>query len=186
MSRFSDDGRSDPALIDAINAGDTHAFEVLYRRYRDWVISLAYRFTGDREASLDVMQETFTYFLSKVPGFRLTSRFKTFLYPVIRHTALAHRRKAGRESSSPPEVPSEPAGDAPSEAVEASREEIREMMASLPESQREVLLLRFVDGLSLEEIGQAMEIPLGTVKSRLHHGLRTLREDPRTRNFFGR
>ena len=52
--------------------------------------------------------------------------------------------------------------------------------------QREVLLLRFVDGLSLAEIAEAMDIPLGTVKSRLHNALQTLRQDERTRNFFER
>ena len=54
----------------------------------------------------------------------------------------------------------------------------------LPEEQREVLLLRFVDGLSLAEVAEAMDIPLGTVKSRLHNALTALRRDPRTREFF--
>ncbi len=54
------------------------------------------------------------------------------------------------------------------------------------EEQREVLMLRFVDGLSLAEIGEAMDIPLGTVKSRLHNALQTLRQDERTRAYFDR
>ena len=58
------------------------------------------------------------------------------------------------------------------------------VLASLSTEQREVLQLRFVDGLSLAEIADAMEIPLGTVKSRLHNALTSLRKDPRTKNFF--
>ena len=60
------------------------------------------------------------------------------------------------------------------------------VLATLPEEQREVLRLRFVDGLSLAEVAEAMDIPLGTVKSRLHHALQTLRQDERTRKFFER
>jgi RNA polymerase sigma-70 factor (ECF subfamily) len=55
---------------------------------------------------------------------------------------------------------------------------------ALPEQQCEVLMLRFVDGLALSEIATALEIPLGTVKSRLHNGLATLEKDPRTKAFF--
>jgi RNA polymerase sigma-70 factor (ECF subfamily) len=54
----------------------------------------------------------------------------------------------------------------------------------LSAGQREVLLARFVDEMSLEEIAAALEIPLGTVKSRIHNALATLRDDPRTRNYF--
>ena len=59
------------------------------------------------------------------------------------------------------------------------------MLANLPAQQREVLMLRFVDGFNLEEIANALEIPLGTVKSRLHNALKTLRDDPRTKELIG-
>ena len=88
--------RSDQELIAAINDGDSDAFEALYYRYRDWVVSLAYRFTGDRELALDVLQETFLYFVKKFPGFRLTAHLKTFLYPAVRNLSIAARRKAKR------------------------------------------------------------------------------------------
>src|SRR6266550_2615297 len=88
--------RSDQELIAAINGGDSHAFEALYHRHRDWVVSLAFRFTGDRELALDVLQETFLYFIKKFPGFRLTAQLKTFFYPAIRNLSIAARRKAER------------------------------------------------------------------------------------------
>src|SRR5437667_10369463 len=72
------DSRSDQELIAAINDGDSSAFELLYYRHRDWVVSLAYRFTGDRELAFDVLQETFLYFVRKFPGFRLTAQLRTF------------------------------------------------------------------------------------------------------------
>jgi RNA polymerase sigma-70 factor (ECF subfamily) len=58
------------------------------------------------------------------------------------------------------------------------------VVSGLPETHREVVLMRFVDGLTLEEIGQALDIPLGTVKSRLHNALAALRKDPRVLRFF--
>jgi RNA polymerase sigma-70 factor (ECF subfamily) len=58
------------------------------------------------------------------------------------------------------------------------------VLSNLPESHREVILLRFVDDFSLEEIASALEIPLGTVKSRLHHAIAALREDPRVARYF--
>src|SRR2546423_15536798 len=89
------DPRDDQQLIAAINCGDSAAFEVLYFRYRDWVVGLAHRIIGDSDAALDVMQETFLYFLRKFPGFKLTANFKTFLYPAVRNLAIAARQKAG-------------------------------------------------------------------------------------------
>ncbi len=59
------DLRTDLELVAAMNKGDSLAFEVLYYRYRDWAVNLAYRFTADRDLALDVMQETFLYFVKK-------------------------------------------------------------------------------------------------------------------------
>jgi RNA polymerase sigma-70 factor (ECF subfamily) len=177
--------RSDVELVAAINSGDAAAFEVLYLRHRDWVAALAYRFTGDSDASLDVMQETFLYFLRKFPGFRLTANLKTFLYPAVRHLAIAARQKAARYQATAAELEQLEHAPAPP-AASAEAGDLQVVLATLPEEQREVLLLRFVDGLNLAEIAEAMDIPLGTVKSRLHNALQTLRQDQRTRNFFER
>ncbi len=176
------DSRTDQQLIAAINAGDTEAFEALYRRYRDWSVSLAYRFAHDRDAALDVMQEAFIYLLRQFPGFELTARFTTFFYPVVRHLAHQRQRKVQRETA-PLTHAAEPFAsddDPPDEA----REALDALLAEMPEAQREAIVLRFVEGMSIEDIAAAMEVPPGTVKSRLHHGLRRLREDPRTKNFF--
>lgn len=179
---------SDQDLIDAANRGDVAAFEQLYLRYRDWVVNLALRFVPgrDRELALDVMQDTFMYLLRKFPGFELTAQLKTFLYPVVRHNALAmhrSRRLVGQKDDPPieswPHLGHELGQAMASDDLAA----LRAALEMLDPGQREVVILRFADDLSLQEIAQAMELPLGTVKSRLHHALRTLRADPRLQNY---
>lgn len=171
----TDNDISDVFLVARINNGDEEAFQQLYERYKDWVLRLAIRLTGDRELALDVLQETFIYVLSKFPGFELRARFKTFLYPVVRHTSIrlsqtSHRWDTIGEGNGAVEIPVE---DQPSEA--SRRDEFEQMLRGLPEPMRELLILRFVDGLDLQEIAQVLEIPLGTVKSRLHHAVERLR-----------
>ncbi len=170
-------------LIDAMNSGVEAAFEALYYRHRDWVVSLARKFTGSEHLALDVMQETFLYFLGKFPGFTLTCQLKTFLYPVVRNhslNAIGKTRKLHSgveetrvlENLAAPDVPPGVSDD------------FEVVLSSLSEDHRESLLLRFIDGLSLAEIAEATGIPLGTAKSRLHHAISKLREDPRTHEFF--
>jgi RNA polymerase sigma-70 factor (ECF subfamily) len=179
------DARNDLELIAAINNGDGAAFEALYFRHRDWVVGIAHRFTGDSNSALDVMQETFLYLLRKFPGFRLTASLKTFLYPAVRNLSIAARSKASRYQATATElerIEHTPA----SKVAETGIGDLAVVLAGLSEEHREVLLLRFVDGLSLGEIAQSAEIPLGTVKSRLHNALELLRRNERTKEFFER
>ena len=174
------DPRTDEELVEAANRGDVAAFEALYYRYRDWVVRLAQRLTGSRHDALDVLQETFAYLLGKFPGFRLRARMTTFLYPVVKHLAVNVRRREGRYVSDEELWGTLQAPDEP----RTSRAELAEIMRALPEAQTEVVLMRFVDDMGLAEIAEALAIPLGTVKSRLHNALRSLRDDPRTREYF--
>ncbi len=185
-----DDPRSDGELVDAINTGDDGAFEALYFRYRDWVHSVATRFTHDHDLALDVLQETFAYVLRKCPSLKLTAEMKTFLYPVIKHTAIALRSKSLRFVSddealanlnAPPDPPADPQGGP---RDESPRAELAPALRLLPTEQRETLLMRFVDDMTLQEIADALDIPLGTVKSRLHHALKTVRENENTQRYF--
>ena len=178
------DPRSDQELVAAANMGDAAAFEVLYRRHCDWVMNLAFRFIGDRDLALDVLQETFLYFLKKFPGFELTCQLRSFLYPAVRNLSIAARRQSGRHQSLDDQL-EEIAEQPPAATGAAARGQLAAALASLSSEHREVLLLRFVDGLSLNEIAEAMEIPLGTVKSRLHNALGILRRDERTKTLFG-
>jgi len=188
------DARTDAELIAAANAGDVAAFEAIYRRYRDWAVRLAWRFTGNEDDALDVLQETFAYLVRKIQagqatrrlglplpgGFRLTSSMTTFLYPAVKNLSTVARRKSGRFHSDDDALAAFPAKDDPP----AADSDLAAALASLPEGQREVLLMRFVDEMELSEIAEALAIPLGTVKSRLHNALDELRQNPRVKRYF--
>lgn len=180
------DRRSDEELVAICNVGDAieaaRAFEVLYRRHRDFVLRVARRFTRDRELALDALQETFTYLLHKFPpagaGLTLTARLQTLLYPVTKSSAITAVRKARRYAEGDAgldELPAEPPTE--SEPIDAA-------LAALSPERREVLMLRFVDDLSLAEIASALDVPLGTVKSRLHLAIKELREDSKIKDLF--
>ncbi|MEO0475479.1 MAG: sigma-70 family RNA polymerase sigma factor [Planctomycetota bacterium] len=180
-----DDPRNDHELIDAVNAGDAKAFESLYYRHRDYALRLAMRFTGERNLALDAVQDSFVYFYKKFPGFILTAKLTTFLYPVVKHNALSLKQKAKRAQGDTSEeaLKAQPAADN-NPAGSETGEDLNALLAGLPEAQREVLVMRFVDGLSVEEIGSALDIPVGTVKTRTHHAIRKLRESPAAKKYF--
>src|SRR5205823_804743 len=132
--RPADDPRTDAALVDALNRGDASAFDALYYRHRDWVVRLARRFTGSDDEALDVLQETFAYLFRKFPGFMLTAKMTTFLYPVVRNLSIAARRKRRSTEAINEEMPGfVAAGDA-----EAARSELAAAMANLSAVHREV------------------------------------------------
>lgn len=183
MSDDRPDHRSDELLVASIERGDTGAFEALYARYRDWVMALAWRFTQHEEDAHDVVQETFIYLLGKFPGFRLEARLTTFLYPAVKHIAIRVRDKRRRLDTT---GELSPVAGAVREASGVGEDgDLVHVLSSLSDDHREVILLRFVDELPLEEIAGALGIPLGTVKSRLHHAIGALRRDPRVRDYFG-
>jgi len=180
-----DDPRSDAELFEAINAGSDDAFEALYARHRDWVVGLALRFTRHHDAALDVLQETFMYLARKRPNLTLSAKLTTFLYPVVKHIAIAGNKKRRREPSLDPATIPQPVDHAQPQPADP-RQELRFVVDALPEHQREVVLLRFVDDMELADIARALDVPVGTVKSRLHHAMKTLRDDERVRNYFER
>lgn len=175
--------KSDRELVELANKGNPDAFEALYYRYRDWVYRLAWRFTGNQADALDVLQETFTYLLGKFPGFELTASMTTFLYPAVKHISNAILAKKHRFSSDN-EVLGEIAAPGPAGQTDRSRSELAAVLTILPNEQREILLMRFVDNMNLREIATALNLPVGTVKSRLYRALQTLRDDHRTRDYF--
>lgn len=169
----------DEELLQRAGAGDAEAFETLYRRHRDRVYRLASRFTGNEPDALDVLQEAFLYLLRKCPGLHLTASLTTFLYPAVKHLALNLRRRRH------PATDEEILLTVPDPATTSTpRAELAAALAGLAPEQREVVLLRFVDDMTLDEIATALDVPTGTIKSRLHRALETLRQDPRTRDYF--
>ncbi|MBC8146199.1 MAG: sigma-70 family RNA polymerase sigma factor [bacterium] len=171
------DPRTDQQLIAALNAGELDAFDALYFRYRDFVLRLARRWTGNDADALDVAQETFLYLAGKFPGFRLTSAMTSLLYPVVRNLSIAARKRSQRFAGD------ESLDRVPVESTDAT-DDLGDALRHLSDAHREVILMRFVDDLSLQEIADALQIPLGTVKSRLHQAIEKLRDDDRTREYF--
>ena len=174
--------KTDEELIELANRSDVEGFESLYYRYRDWTYRLAFRFTGEHESALDLLQETFIYLLGKFPGFILTAKMTTFLYPVVKHLSILTVRSSRRDVSM---------DDVPEVSVVSKEKELSQhwedlglVLKALPGKQREVVLMRFLDDMELKEIAVALKIPLGTVKSRLSNALQVLRENPRTQAYF--
>ena len=161
------DPRTDAELARALREGDPSAFDAFYARYHAWVTTLAFRFTNNREDALDVLQDTFAYLHRKRRDFDLRSQMKTFLYPVVKHLALSRAQLARRHAPLDPRI--DPA------TPPASTDDVGSLLSGLSDVQQEVVLMRFVDGLDLQAIADALEVPLGTVKSRLHSALELLR-----------
>lgn len=199
--RTPDDPRPDALLIASINAGRREDVAVLYHRYSGWVYRLALRFTADPDAASDVLQETFLYLLRRLPTLRLHAKLTTFLYPAVKNIAITAARRRRRDTLASRHTPSDPAatappseGDTPFDRASPApdptapdhdrRTALSAAVGALPDGQREVLLMRIVDEMAVAEIAAALDIPAGTVKSRLHHALATLRNDPRTGSYF--
>ncbi len=184
--RKATDPRSDAALIAICNGGGpaaAGAFDALYRRHKDYVLRVALRFVPDTDTALDVLQETFLYLLRQFPpvgeGLTLRAKLTTLLYPVAKNNAISALRRAGRfpqAEQAPDDLAAPPAAD---------DGDLRRVLDGLPPGQREVLLLRFVDDLPLGDIAEVLDIPLGTVKSRLHLGIRSLRASPAAQFLLG-
>ncbi len=185
------DRRSDRELVELCNRGDrdeaVQAFETLYRRHREYVTRVALRFGADRDAAVDVLQETFLYLLKKFPptgeGLVLTAQLRSLLYPVAKNLTLSLQRQRARlddsEEFDPDRLPAPDTAD----PLERDPARLSSALARLSPERREVLLLRFVDDMSLQDIADTLSIPLGTVKSRLHLAVRELRDSPEIKEF---
>lgn len=176
-----DDPRTDDDLVRAINAGPPGAepaFAALYHRHKAWALRLARRMTPRDADAADIVQDTFITLLRQFPGFTLRGKLTTFLYPVIRNRALALTRTR-RHAALDAETPEQAGASLP-----ADLSSLRAAVERLPEPQQEVLLMRLVDNMDVLEVAVALNIPPGTVKSRLHAALTSLRADPQAREWF--
>lgn len=181
------DPRTDAELIFLAARQDQAAFDAIYARHQAWVGRMCLRFTNDEATALDVFQETWTYFVKRLPTLKLTSKLTTFLYPAIKNIAASGGRKRLRLASD--DVIESAAGEAgePAPADVVARIGVSLVglaVRELPEGQREVVLLRFVDDMSLGEIAAALGVPVGTVKSRLHCAIQSLKADTRVKDLF--
>lgn len=162
----------DADLAEAVGRGDLHAFEELYDRYRDWVVRLAFRLTGNEAEAHDILQRAFARFLEETPRMPPYARLTTFLYSVVKELETTSSRAGGRTAR----------GEAVPGPADTS--DLGAALEALPAGDREVLLLHLVDGMSLEETAGALGFAGGTARARLRDAVARLRDDPRTRGYF--
>lgn len=174
--------RPDPDLR-AVRAAqrDPAAFEVLYRRYVGPVYSYAFYELGDHHDAEDVTARTFVSALRAIGRFRDEgASFRAWLFQIARNNARNHRRSRMRRPTSPFEsAPPTYAADADPEGLVGRAEELRAVLravAELPEERRQVVLLRFAEGLSSREIGSVLDRSEGAARVLLHRALRELAE----------
>ena len=178
--------QEEQVLIDAAKKGDQDAFAALVRRYERRVFALTARLCGNPQDAQEAAQEAFFSAWQGLSFFRGESSFATWLYRLTANacTDLLRREQRHRSAAGPSlndaeqnvDLPAPEAG--PAELAERAevREAIERGLRALPEDYRSVLILREIHQLSYDEIAAALELDLGTVKSRISRGRKQLRE----------
>ena len=178
----------DAALIERCRAGDIAAFEPLVEKYRQRVWRLAYNVLRDREEAWDVAQEAFVRAWQALPNFRGQSAFYTWLFRIVMNVAAdrARARAARGRAFGTERIPEEDwdrvlvdqPDDARPDAAAAGAEQrarIEKALATLSADHRRIVVLSDIEGLSYREIADVLEIPMGTVMSRLHNARKRLK-----------
>ena len=167
-------------IIARARRGDADAFEQLVVAYRDQVFRLALRMCGSEADADEVAQEAFLSAWKALPNFRGESQFSTWLYQLTTHAAIDLMRREKRQIAADDITEVSAADPAPSPQQQAEqseqREIVRDAILQLAPEQREVVVLRFMEELSYEEIGAVLKLPSGTVKSRLNRAKAQLKE----------
>ena len=174
----------DLALIAETRAGRTDAFGTLVHRYQDRLYPTALRLTGRAEDALDLLQDAFLRAFQKLGGFHGDSSFYTWVYRIMVNLALSERRKRSprlfrRDPAAMPVDPAAPAESTdPAAGLERAEREamVQAALGRLAPDHRAVVVMKEFDGLRYDEIAEALGVPVGTVRSRLHRARSDLRE----------
>ena len=177
----------DRLLVERCQAGDLSAFEPLVEKYRQRVWRLAYNVLRDREEAWDVAQDAFIRAYQALPSFRGQSAFYTWLFRIVMNLAAdrARQRAARGRAFGTERVPEEDwerlmadQGASPDStaAQTEDRERIGKALETLSDDHRAIIMLSDVEGLAYREIAEVLDIPIGTVMSRLHNARKRLRQ----------
>ncbi len=183
------DPRTDEEIVAAVNGGDLAAFEVLVERYSGRLYRLAWSFVKEDHTAQDVTQEAFLNAYRGLARFEGKSAFGSWIYRITVNAALMKLRSKRRRPEESLEAKSEGFGGGPREshlvldrqtaatefASTELRSEIQTAVDGLEEKYRAVFLLRDVDGLSIAETAEVLELSAAAVKSRLHRARLFLR-----------
>jgi len=178
-------------LIERAREGDLDAFDGLVRRYEDQVYSVAYRLVGNEDDAADVAQEVFLACFRHLKNYRGESKLSTWLYRITVNMAKnlwSRQKRQGRDLTQSLEANDDPQEKAPIGAIADRAPNPRRVAAGMEIAQvierklleiepefREVIVLRFIEGLSYEAIAEVTQEPLGTIKSRIFRARRALK-----------
>ncbi len=183
---------SDEQLIESYRNGDRASFTLLVERYHREVFHFLVRFLSDRAAAEDIFQETFLQIHQSAAQFDLQRRFRPWLFTIAANKARDLMRSQSRRPANPLQAAISPHDDGggqfidlmasaeqlPSAQLEQAevQEQVRSAVQTMPEHLREILLLSYFHQFPYKQISEILEIPLGTVKSRLHAAVASFAE----------
>ena len=174
------------AIVRKVLGGDANAFETLVLEYEKNVYNIALRMTGNSEDAADMTQEAFIKAYNSLQSFRGDSKFSVWLYRIVSNVCLDFLRSKNRRPTVSLSVEDDDGEDAQLDVADESqspellldrkltRDSVRRGLDSLPPDYRQILLLREIQGLSYEEIAQALSLEVGTVKSRIFRARKRL------------
>jgi RNA polymerase sigma-70 factor (ECF subfamily) len=170
-------------VISRCQQGDQEALKEIFDKYHKKVYRIAYGVVRQREEALDIVQEVFIKLFHSIKNFKGRSHFYTYLYRMVMNTAIDHARRAGKQFTSSLD---EEGSFEPSDEIEKGperillhkelEEKVKLAMDKLPAEQKAALIFRDVEGLSYQEMAEAMGCSIGTVMSRLHYGRKKMQE----------
>lgn len=183
---------ADEDLLGRVEKGDADAFEIIYDRHSRVAYSLAYRLLGDRQAAEDLVQDAFLSAWRNATAYSpMRGSVRTWLLSILHNRGIDKLRTSSamnrrQEALQAMELQRPPAPDAATEGMErAMADTVRRELGTLPQEQVEVLTLAYYGGFTHQEISEMLQVPLGTVKSRMRLGLDRLRRGVGVREVAG-
>ncbi|QOV89321.1 RNA polymerase sigma factor [Humisphaera borealis] len=189
---------SDEALLAAYRVGDKQSFITLVDRYQRELFHFLVRFLGNRVAAEDIFQETFLQVHQSAEAFDLSRRFKPWLFTIAANKARDLIRSQARRPTNPLQASIAPGDDEGGEFIDLMQssvdlpeepmarkelqDKVQRVVNSLPEHLREILMLSYFSMFPYRQIADILDIPLGTVKSRLHAAVATFAEKWKSAN----
>ncbi|MBD3672389.1 MAG: sigma-70 family RNA polymerase sigma factor [Planctomycetaceae bacterium] len=177
---------TDAELIEQCLSGQAAAFGQLVQRHQNRLFNSLYRMLGSREDADDVAQEAFVAAFQKLDTFRGDSQFYSWLFRIAYNTAISMKRKTKLKTVSADKL-KETSGHEPDDntpehrpehgiEVEETQAAVQQALNELSDEYREAIVLKEMEELSYEEIAELAEVPIGTIRSRLHRARAELRE----------
>ena len=154
--------------MQAFKRGETLAFRELFDRYKNPIYGFVRRRVDNPGRAEEITQDVFLALIQQQKGYEVRASFRTFLYRIALNRVVSERRKMAEAPALDPEVAA--GGDI------GTVQQVREALARLEPEQREIVMLREYQGLSYQEIAQVLNVPVGTVRSRLFRAKLALRE----------